>query len=192
MAGSTYFQRHNRLLTKLLQGKGGEPIESLAPELQPSIILENDRPEHQYLAETMLIAGGGIIGAVAGSFTWVELVNPPGSNLLVVVTHWINNVAATTRLGIKTGAAGIGFGNTAFRDSRWGATKNPPIPAQTLTQVADPLAGIALLRLATTGVWPVDIIITPGQALQAVPAAVNVGCDSWFLVRARTLEGSEI
>lgn len=48
-AGGSSLFRYNQLLSKLLNYKGGEPLEATAPELQPTLPVDDDRLWHARL-----------------------------------------------------------------------------------------------------------------------------------------------
>jgi len=80
--------RFNAILTKLLSMKEGAPSPILAPEIIPTVVLENDRPEWAFLFGGRLGAAGLEQVAVALEFPAVQLFNPVGSGILMVVEHF--------------------------------------------------------------------------------------------------------
>jgi len=192
MAGETYFQRHNRLLTKLLQGKGGEPIEAMAPELQPCIILENDRPEHKFLAEHTPFMGGGFLAQLAANFSDISLNVPNGSGIVVVVEYVLINLSTGGDALMQIIPAQGGGVQVGPRDSRLGIARRliPTVLQQ--QQVAAQLGSPPVsFRQFSGQVVKLDVVLQPNTALLVETSAVNLALDVGFVGYYRTLEGSE-
>jgi hypothetical protein len=73
------------ILTRRLGMKEGSPAPSLQPEIHPAIVLENDRPEWQFLAGGRIMQGGLVVAALAGNRSKVRFQMPPGTNQIAVV-----------------------------------------------------------------------------------------------------------
>jgi hypothetical protein len=90
--------RYNGVLHKLLDIKDGAPAPQLAADIQPGLILENDRPEWKFLGGEHLCAGVGRRSATALQFSTVWLWNPmPSRGVIIVVEKVI--ISATTASG---------------------------------------------------------------------------------------------
>jgi hypothetical protein len=81
--GNARFQRR---LTRELRIDGVEPSPVLAPEVQPVVVLEAERPELTYLDREERFGGSLALGAVAGEYAYAFLVNPAESHALITVT----------------------------------------------------------------------------------------------------------
>lgn len=158
MAGTNEIQvgRFNAVLQKVLAIKEGAPAPTLAPEITPAIILENDRPEWYYPGGVRLAGGGTRVGPVIGELPQLQLFNPAGSGILVVVTKVIvSSATAITATEFWTGwsrsALPSSSGNKGPRDSRYSSTVSL-VPAT------------AELRL-TTAVGPPSLFVILGNHL---------------------------
>lgn len=88
--------KFQRRLTKELDIPGDEPSPVLAPEVQPVIVVEGERPELMYLEREERFGGSLALGAVAGEFAYAFVVNPAGSQALITVTDVFLAASATS------------------------------------------------------------------------------------------------
>lgn len=104
----------NAILTTRLGMPGGAPAPSLAPEITPQLVLENDRPEWGWAKAEMRVAGYFSVGALIGNTSYVQIYNPPSSNSICVIDYAENvggsdiyiSRAATSVLAAGTGVYG--------------------------------------------------------------------------------------
>jgi len=188
----------NLILTKRFRIQGAA-APYMASELFPNITLENDRPEWAFLAGDRLCSGDGTDGAVAAQTSNVFVLNPAGSNALVVVSRIITISFATQSLDIR-----IGINNSAlsgarkpFRDMRFG---QPAGTAGSIAQVgihtsATVIGRIILAlrvlddeRIMLPGAW----ILTPGSFLAVSSGDVNNRVDANFEWMERAAQPGEL
>lgn len=84
--------RFNEFLRRYLQADGAK---QLSPELGAYLCLEADRPEWEYLKGTRLCMGNLLLAGDATHAAVLGILNPTGSNLLVVVTSILVSLSAT-------------------------------------------------------------------------------------------------
>ena|SRR5882672_2893720 len=77
--------RYNRFLQKLFSMKGGPPAPQLASEVSINLQLFNGE-ENRWLESWNTFASGSQTAFIAGQITNWQLRNPPGSNVIAVVT----------------------------------------------------------------------------------------------------------
>lgn len=194
----------NQLLVRRLGMHGGAPAPALFPEISPSLVLENDRPEWSFLKNERLFGICDLQVGAAGEQTVGTLFNPAGSGVLAVVTRvsMSHNVASRILLSIDNGINLGDFDTTHLpqpRDGRQpfgvstGATLfvgsgdlvggfNPPNPLH----VFQPVAG------GITEVYDQPIVLTPGTGLFWDTDTNNVQVRFGFAWRERRALGVEL
>lgn len=165
----------NQLLAKRLGMQVGSPTPAVSPEMQASLVLENDRPEWSYYKQELLMSGRAAVAAVAAQFSFVALSNPANSNVLCVVTE------VRTRLGASNGfmrlrnftAAGAPA-TPSVRDGRQIA----PFPSTAARGACNLTAGTAAAaspepvlwypQATLLDIWENAIILRPSQQLEII------------------------
>jgi len=180
--------RYNQLIQRLHNHKGSPPAPQISPEIDHSIVLENDRPEHLYLAQTELWIANKDVVANATHVSTCGIRNPAGSGILVVITGCVienpQGLGITVDLKSFTGPSTAStFGSTFFRDSRRGFGGGCPVQLtadQTsfLTEIAFGGSGpIEQIRMAAGEGERVSLapplILKPGTEVSWVTQAVN-------------------
>lgn len=95
--------RFSRRLTRELEIQGDQPAPVLAPEIQPVLVVEGERPENLHLARERRFGSSMVLGAVAGEYWYCYLMNPATSNVLIILEQAsMGGSAAPTRFGIGT------------------------------------------------------------------------------------------
>lgn len=166
----------NQVLSRRLGMQGGAPASACAPEVFPTLTLENDRPEWGYLKGERLCSTQLFRAAVAGQFSSVQMYLPANSNTIAVVTKLqvLNaNQSLVSRLtGISGGIGPWTAQGTATRDFRWAANRTSVI-VETIANVAQP-ANTALALFNFNAQELADpIVIVPGTALAVIGNVVN-------------------
>jgi hypothetical protein len=188
--------RYNQLLTRKFGLTGGAPSPQLTPEIAPVYAIPH-LPEDS-LPSGVILAGGYIASpATAVKQSVVQLGNPTGSNLLVVV-EFIEGVilaaTSTLRLGIVQNAAlavlpaagGVTYRDTRTRTNGGAYTR---LPTAQLTADASPPTIVVqnlLYAYVTAAGLPMTyeqpLVLAPGWAVQIVNETVNatlLGMFSW-------------
>lgn len=171
----------------------GNPVPVLSPIMLAAMVLENDRIEYKY-ASSQRICGVavGTVAAAPAVFSGYELYNPPGSQVVAVVTSLVCDCAAGggARVRLRPASyAPVTVLTTAVRDSRWGTTTGGPgkaqcraasgtIPALPPEPALGWLPQGAVTRLSDG--W----IIQPGWAISVIigvaNVALNAGSIDWY------------
>jgi hypothetical protein len=192
--------RVNAILTKLLSMKEGSPSPVLAPEVLPVVVLENDRPEYVFLGGGKLCAGGLEQAAVALERPFVQLFNPVGSGVLLVV-HYAKFESTTTQqiqVGLsRTPATTNPAGAAGPRDLRGVAIGSLGVVGQMRSQtstLAQPAFYLIYDHVHVNfepGFLPFPIILDPGSGLLISGTTNATNMRASFAWTERALESSE-
>ena len=133
----------NAILTRRLGMPGGSPAPSLAPEIMPQMVLENDRPEWGWLKGEMLCAASGFEAALLGNRSYYEFVNPTTSQSIITIDY-VENITAndlivaraafSTALGGTTENAGVCDLRFRFRTNQMQLFRGQALAAALTTQ----------------------------------------------------------
>jgi len=202
VAGTNEIQvgRLNGLLHKLLAMKEGSPSPTLAPEIVPAIILENDRPEFHFAAGTTIAMAGGDAGAVVGQVPQILITNPASSGVLTILEHvLLIKTAATVFAQLLPTSVGSGGQARNVRDSR-----RPPVVvagshAGIATRVTGTNAAVSLITAAgyvmraevDTFQTDLEIVLGPGTEILFEGSVGGIGLTMAFRWRERAIEPSE-
>lgn len=104
----------NAILTRRLGMPGGSPAPSLAPEIMPQMVLENDRPEWGWLKGEMRCAGSFFSAALIGNRSMVQLYNPPSSQSIVTIDYIENITGNDIEVHRAAVSQLIGGGSTLY------------------------------------------------------------------------------
>lgn len=165
---------------------GGSVAPSVAPELMPVIVLEDNPPELQWLksqglyCRTAAVAAGG-----AGTRSSVTILNPSTTSLVAVVEAFQVVVASGLVLAKLVSYPGI----IPFGTNQTGLPLDGRNTGRSTTQIiTDNTLGVAggsnQLTLASAEWNTTPFILTPGSALYLSPNADNVAI-TYFNVRLR-------
>ena len=178
LVGSRFVDFNRRLVTE--EGD----LSAVSPELQPSLILENDRPEWKWLNDTFLFSTGPqFVAANVGNVSRVEISYPIATQhrrmmatILGIKVCGVNVVAADryqlTGQGVVAGAPAPGL----ILDSR-GLQPNAATGRSTVqTQIANSTPSVSgdILDEVTADVTNKDLLfhITPLVLVQSAFASV--------------------
>ena len=169
--------------------RGENPIPSLR-DLQPVVVIENDRPDWSFAGREVLAGLHGTRTATVGQNAYVALRNPVDSGMLVVV-KMIREVSANEMRirrppGALTGVTGTITG--AFRDFRHsvsGSTAAEIVAGQNAASIA----GLEIARL-TGGLreYIEPIVLPPGSSVVLESPAQNVAVEADYAWVERALE----
>jgi hypothetical protein len=194
----------NKLLASqfadFMRRRFGEDIDvsSIAPELIPVLALQADRPEWLLLMGDLPLSLALTQALNAGQNSAIQIRNPPGSNVLVMVDEAEASADVGTTLaltvqqisgGNMTNLAGTNIG----RDTRTGGNRGI---AQLSSQ--NNVAGINIAREVVVGVnvpwvWRnIGIVLAPGSAAQITTSALNVNLLAGFTWRERRVRPEEL
>ena len=167
----------NQLITGRLGMKGGAAAPAVAPELFPTLNLENDRPEWGYLKGELLAAKQVFVAAVAAQFGAAQIYIPSGNNLIAVIENISPLVASTANIsrivGIGGGVAGWAAATVATRDFRWPGERTGVV-VETRTGVANPSTFPQLAQMSSaSGQFNQPIVIAPGTGVVVACTVVN-------------------
>lgn len=190
------------MLRKRLNTQPG--FDTVAPELLPVFIVQDDALDQQFLKGVKLCAAAGEVGAVAGQIGFFSLLNPAGSNVIIEVEHvrWSYDQGRTfCAWFLDVAATGGGITETA-RDSRWmrgtvsgrprgianAGTQVGPFSAADLIAEYNQLVGIESEISDSPG-----LIMRPGSLLRWSLETANVQIDTFMLRwRERPVNPSEL
>ncbi len=185
----------NRILSQRLGMQGAAAAPGVAPELFPTLTLENDRPEWGYLKGELLASAYVFRGAVAGQTSMAQLYLPATSNSILVVEkmmfHGTQDMRWARGVGISAGLAGWAAQNTATRDFRWPAQRTQGIIEINANAVA-PSVNHTLGISTIAQVIDVAIVITPGTSLVLFTGAVNNSVNATLMWRERVALPGEL
>lgn len=88
-------QRFQDRLSKELGIGDRAPAPVLAPEVQPVIILEAEKPELLYLQDERRFGVSMALAAVVAEFAYFFVVNPPASGMLVIIEDVFTSASGT-------------------------------------------------------------------------------------------------
>lgn len=189
--------RFNELLQRLLNYRGGEPMESLAPELQPIIPLDSDRLWLARLrGEVPFSINVGVVGDATHPGTGI-LQNPVASGEIILVEGVMvdcRDAAATVYL-FKFNAVLTGVGSPVapvIRDTRvtggtaaigQGHAAQPPLAVN---------AAIAPIVAPNVSLWvPFECVLASGTELRIETSANTKTLSVSFIARSRAVEKGE-
>lgn len=199
--GQTRFQRR---LTHELKIKGDQPSPVLAPEIQPVLVVEAERPELLHLQGEWRYSHGATNAAVGGEYWYWMLQNPAGSNTLIIVeeVQWCDITATSTLhcgVGVVAYLASLAGVVAACLDTRvpQNVLGRPCIGAPFMG--TDPgaigLATQAVVR-ATQNVmvgWkPLNYVLPPGYIFALRIEAVAQAMCGYVIWRERAAEVAEL
>lgn len=114
--------RWDNFLRRLFDLKEGTIAPGVMPEVAPHVDVDPNKPEYEYLRGIGLRGAEISAGAVAGEYSYVQLVNPAGNTQLMCIDHiWIaGQSGATDRFSIRYSGSTLGNLNASIysRDPR--------------------------------------------------------------------------
>lgn len=181
----------------------GAPAPILAPEIQPSIILENERPENLYWQGERRYSMSLSLSGVSGEYYYAAIWNPAASKVLVIVEKFAIGVTSTTYVdfgplvyGIVASLSGRA---TYCLDTRvpqnalgWPCTSMPYVGSDPGT---GGIANFGRMRIGTNEMHTVDplgYVLTPGNGFGIFLATVNIGVAGYLFFRERNAERGEL
>lgn len=143
--------RYADILRRLLNLGGKEFVAGeLGPELHPTLVLENDRPEWLFPVQLFTATGLGLAAGGAG-LSAVRFRNPPSSGLLAVCEAVIVRTAVAETVSFRIFGAGTASLGTVSDDKaldlRLGATQLSPIIVSSSQNAAAIGSGVYSLEL---------------------------------------------
>lgn len=169
-----------------LTGPGGN-VPTIAPEIQPVVMLQPDLAEFRWLRKESTWAGRRGNSGGVGTVPTIGFLNPLGSNTLVVLdtlhisliglaaqSSVIVSLDTQTNVEGNTPGGVAGATNFSGRDSRIVQPAGSGTPAAVIRfgPVAAPAAGFGVLELVTAGTAPAywldvvkDIVLFPGWGI---------------------------
>lgn len=166
----------NAILTTRLGMPGGSPAPSLAPEIMPQLVLENDRPEWGWAKGEMRCSGYFDVAAGgAGVFGYVQFYNPPTSNSIVTIDY-IENIEANDLVVYRAATSVLAAGTQVYAgvsDTRF-RFRTMQLQTSTVTAAASPAnQGIFCYLNQNLHPFTGSIILKPDSLLIAFGAASN-------------------
>lgn len=181
--------RYSRGLARILGLEEQDGVTTVAPELMPVLAIESDRPEWAFLKDEVLGVGRTEVAAVANQTSFVQLFNPSGSNVLIVIEQIAvgAGVAAFARVRSHAAALGATTGDENFRDLRRRGNTGPLVAELRSGNQAAQLSGFALetARIVASTYMPLfsaPIVVSPGTGIsvQSDAPATGVGLEVFF------------
>lgn len=192
--------RYNGLLHKLLDMKEAAPAPTLAPDIFAVLALEADRPEWAFLAGIKLCSASVNIAANAGFPSIMQLSNPPGSGIIVIVSKgnaWRNSDGVIL-VDISSTSTGLPVSVNHFvRDPRWGAPGGVSPTAVVTSSNAIAAFGPTIervhqeLQASSSHLTFPPLMLTPNSSVQIATADNNTGLVASLHWEERHLEPSE-
>ena len=194
--------RWDEALRRLFSMKQGAIAPVVAAELQPTIVLENDRGEHFALSNTRLATGCYQQNAVAGQYSMVQVMNPVDSGVLCVVTRMFAGSSSNTRMIARIGNVALTThsqrevkADTRLINWAVGATFRPTCQVRNEANAAlvagTPIAEGKTLALTTIELIRAPIILKPGIGLYTTTEAQNQSNQTHFEWYERAINPSE-
>lgn len=195
--------RFQRRLNRELRIPGDQPAPILAPEIQPVLVVEDERPELLHLALEHRFCCTLTLAAVVNEYYYFHLWNPAGSNMLmvverVVVTDASGNMQMDFGPAIATMIPSL-TGRAAYcLDTRVPQTPlGRPCVAEPYVGTDLATGGIATFgRLGAVVQTPscidLDYVMHPGNGFGMMDTAVNEGIVGWCIWRERRAESGEL
>lgn len=180
---------YSNLIKRLLSVHQG--IEQVAPELQPSLVLESDASEWHYLAGEQLRAGLFSLAAGGAGFRSIAVLrNPAGSKQIITLENIMAHLGAGTTVigGWEPAPPRATVAETvraAMRDARWGRTL---ANGRVFTSNGVALGAVnTFINGPPDTVIPVEVVIPPGEDFVLAGNADNAALDGCFLWKERPL-----
>lgn len=199
-------------IRRLLGLEGWSSIESVAPEIVPVAIAVPDGPENAALRQERLAMGGLNAAGGVGTQAHVQLVNPAGSSILVILERvWVIQFAANGDVELRVGTGVLGAATqqavTGWRDGRWGfaSTRLPQAQIWTLASAATAGVTVGTYRVgpgaATGGAaisesipqwWQLPMILSPGDSIHFRQVTANAQIQVGYQWRERICTTDEL
>lgn len=186
----------NQVLARRLTTPGGAVAPTVAPELFPTLVLENDRPEWSYPKGELRAGARVTLGASGGNYNALQLYLPSTARSICIVTDVFGNSGTgganvQRAQGIGAGVAGWIANVTQPADFRW------PLQTQTIleryTGALAALGNGTIDRISSAGNnIKQPIIVAPGTALLLVTDIVNSALDITVRWYERTAQPGEL
>jgi len=156
---------------------GGSPAPTLAPEVAPSIdVNQQDDPTLYFLRGERIMASTVFFAASVGNVNRFQIRNPATSGVLIVVTA-VGNTHSTNWLhgtGVQVGDLAGGSAIPQPRDGRWIASGGSRGAALcTWDQTAAPTAPLQYI-VQNVQQERCEIVVPPGSAWQGLANAANL------------------
>jgi len=156
---------------------GPAPADTLAPEIVPVVLVEDlTAPDEEDSGYERTCIGKQSVGALAANYSYVQLYNPSGSGVLVVVEAMILSVGGNSAISIRnydTAATSLGT-DLSFRDRRLSGA--PAAQVRYVQSGAN--LGDAVAQAFAVGndqyLTPLDFLLSPGKGLCTRPDTQNV------------------
>lgn len=183
--------RIEQLLTRKFNIIGGAPSPQLTPEVTPIFPLFHG-PESRILAQERLMCAQVYCAGVAAKRSVIQLYNPPGTNVIGIVTRvWAYHTnAAANEITVGFGALTSALANPAAAggitslDGRYGITSGTVVKPGSLsfsydtgppTILAASLDDVTLAQYALLDDNTVAVCVTPGYGMQITTVSNQIG-----------------
>jgi hypothetical protein len=196
--------RWGNILHKLLAMKEGNPAPILAPEVIPTVVLEAERPEWNFLANVVNAWGFVDQAAAVGQVAQCGILNPVGSNVLAVLESVsVSKVDANQfRLYVLFQDNAVTPTRGSYRDFRFGRRGGASTDLQggsttlfNTSSVAIPTNSRQVALFWHDSVVnvdiPLDVVLPPNSILFVANVSSNEFLAASFRWRERALEPSE-
>lgn len=178
---------------------GGNPAPTLAPEVQPTLDINDADPSLAWLRlERLLAFNFSLAAGGAGNWTAVMIRNPANSGALLVIERFLGASAAADVVSATISAAAdyTTAGSPSPRDTRWitpaGSYVGTGRASSQITLVASP-AGFVHTRSPqnTFLVLEAPVVLSPGWAFVLYPGIANAALSGFVQWRERPLPQEE-
>jgi hypothetical protein len=193
--------RYARRLQRLFSMKGDAPVTDVAAEIVAVVDAQGSRLDDYYLADERLCSGLASIPANVGFRSELEVLNPAGSGILVVVERAYVTAGPTTvavRLSTSPPFDIVAQLSTTkfWRDTRIGAgSVGAGAPAAQVlsdnTRVVVAAGVVLFVNTTNQGNFDLPYVLAPGSGLTIEPNADNLAMTATFHWRERPFEPSE-
>lgn len=189
----------NRFVEKLFNVKGGPTIVDISPSIQTRLAIASEN-ENRYLQGWNRYGTAIFVAAVAAQNGQVQLRNPAGSNVVVVVESLVVAATAADQPSLTWGATVSDLTTLASLTFSRIDSRGNPQPTAIVSSTTDGANAAVFRQLDMTANTSVEFVPTqnceftvlPGQILKVFSNVVNQNLNTSWLWRERVMETSEL
>lgn len=159
--------RFSTALQRFLGIRGSAPAPQLSPDVVPTLEIDSDRPDRQYLLGVYRAGVQTVTPAVVGRFAGFAVFNPANSGSLIMIEDCTYSSATSAQVVIRQLQLTGAVVQARAMDGRWGITSSPTAQVSTGDSAGlPPEAPIMLLSAGSVTRIPVGIVLPPGFGME--------------------------
>jgi len=167
--------RYSERLRRALGMKGIEIVSGeLSPEISPVFVLEDNSIEWKFLQAVRVCGSATLQSGTAGNESLIRWLNPAGSGIMAVFSHFDINTNALVSFNLGYGTAIVALptlGATAVFDHRWATATSPTSVRVSQTSAGTTISlssSVFVSRTAADAVyhWDGELVLLPGESLE--------------------------